>query len=143
MPGGVNCDCTVADYRCPLLALAVPNPNTGGISVPIPSLHRADLIAHTGAMNNVALLRQVMFRPVGAIPGVQNPDHPNFTGSNPNFNPAWDGITPGGGQWDVDNMGIGVPDSVWVDLGRPCVSPPTARPTSRCSPSCASTWTAA
>ena len=70
-------------------------------------------------------------------------DHPNFTGSNPNFNPVWDGVTPVGsgmqkiagqgggaatptgkiiqygGMWDVDNDGDGVPDSVWVDLGMP------------------------
>ena len=61
-----------------------------------------------------------MFRPIGVIPAsTGNPDHPYFTGSNPNFNPLWDGITPGQGQWDVDNMGNGKPDSVWVDLGMP------------------------
>ncbi len=39
-------------------------------------------------------------------------DHPNFTGSNPNF----DAIN---GPWDVDNDGDGVPDSVWIDAGYP------------------------
>ena len=83
------------------------------------------------------LLRSIMMRPNPA-------DHPNFTGSNPNFNAVWDGITPVGsgleqnsnnsgnntsnttgnviqfgGMWDVDNDGDGVPDSVWVDLGMP------------------------
>ena len=48
-----------------------------------------------------------------------DPDHPDFDGSNPNFNPAWDGITAGQGQWDVDSNGDGVPDSIWVDLGMP------------------------
>ena len=116
MPGGVNSDYTAPDQQDPLLAFAVPNPNgNGGVLVPIPSLHRADLIAATNAMNNVAILRQVMYRP-------NTIDHPNFTGSNPNpggFNPLWDGITPGQGSWDVDNQGTGVPDSVWVDLGLP------------------------
>ena len=116
VPGGPNSDYTGPDYQDPIIALAVPHYNnagiTDGIRVPIPSLHRADLIAHTNAMGNVTLLRQVMFRP-------NKFDHPNFTGSNPNFNPIWDGITPGQGQWDVDNDGDGVPDSVWVDLGMP------------------------
>ena len=120
--GGVNSDHTSVDYQDPLLALAVPNPK-GGISVPIPSLHRSDLIAYLNSksniLNNPNLLRQVMFRPIGAMSGVSNPDHPLFTGSNPNFNPLWDGITPGQGAWDVDNDGDGVPDSVWVDLGMP------------------------
>ena len=127
IPGGVNSDYTAADYQDPLPALAVPDPsNNGGILVPIPSLHRADLIAYCAKQAgisspqvqsnwgaaNVGLLRQVMFRP-------NSIDHPLFTGSNPNFNPVWDGITPGGGRWDVDNDGDGIPDSVWVDLGLP------------------------
>ena len=33
--------------------------------------------------------------------------------------PTWDGVTAEAGQWDVDNDGDGVPDSVWVDLGMP------------------------
>jgi hypothetical protein len=72
---------------------------------------------------NVALLRQIMLRPIGQftsfVTTTTNLDHPNFTGSNPNFNPFWDGVTAGAGQWDVDNDGDGVPDSVWVDLGMP------------------------
>ena len=61
IPGGVNSDYTAADYQDPLLALAIssyempPDPtpaaklnlNNGGIRVPIPSLHRSDLIACT------------------------------------------------------------------------------------------------
>ncbi len=64
-----------------------------------------------------------MLRPIGQfnsfVTTKTNLDHPNFTGSNPNFNPLWDGVTVGAGQWDVDNDGDGVPDSVWVDLGMP------------------------
>ena len=122
IPGGVNGDYTAADYTDPLIALAISNTN-GGISVPIPSLHRSDLIAFTGGTSSVATLRQVMFRPNWI-------DHPNFTGSNPtgtftlgsaNFNPTWDGISgnPNQYSWDVNNDGSGIPDSVWVDLGMP------------------------
>jgi hypothetical protein len=121
IPGGVNSDYTAADYQDPLLALAIPY--QGGIRVPIPSLHRADLIAHlqqsqSNVLTNATLLRQVMFRP-------NSVDHPNFTGSNPNFNPLWDGLPtdingkPVNFAWDVDNDGDGIPDSIWVDLGIP------------------------
>lgn len=134
IPGGVNGDSTVADYSDPLTALAVSD-GSGGVFVPIPSLHRSDLIAYQMTQNhinsfnsnNVGWLRTIMFRP--------NPiDHPNFTGSNPSntftasngvWNASggtWDGNVfnnPNGYQWDVDNMGRGRPDSVWVDLGMP------------------------
>ena len=68
-------------------------------------------------------LVQFVLRPMPQV-------HQKFTGSNPNFNPGWDGQTPNQGQWDVDNDGDGIPDSVWVDLGMP------VRPTGRW-PSCA------
>jgi hypothetical protein len=129
IPGGVNSDYTAADFQDPLLALEAPNPNVPGATiVPIPSLHRSDLIQFfvsqgQNPFNNAGLLRQVMFRPNWL-------DNQNFTGSNPtgtftptspNFNPAWDGVSgkPGQYSWDVDNQGTGVPDSVWVDLGLP------------------------
>ena len=49
----------------------------------------------------VALLRQIMMRPIGQFNSSVTTatavvDHPNFTGSNPNFNPFWDGVTAGG-----------------------------------------------
>ncbi len=58
VPGGVNSDYTAPDYQDPLLAMAVPNPNiSGGVIVPIPSLHRSDLIAYTNAqLGNVGHL---------------------------------------------------------------------------------------
>jgi hypothetical protein len=59
------------------------------------------------------LQRQVVLRPLAA-------DHPNFTGSNPNFNAAI-------GPWDVDNDGDGLPDSVWVDVGLPVQTAPDGR----------------
>ncbi len=126
--GGVNSDYTAADFQDPLVALAVPNPNSnGGIIVPIPSLHRSDLIAYantsaTALQLSAAQMRQVMFRPVGQNCCTGTPDHPLFTGSNPNFNPLWDGnpaTNSNGYAWDVDNDGDGIADSVWVDLGLP------------------------
>lgn len=60
----------------------------------------------------VALKRRMIARP-------QREDHPYFTGSNPGFNPLWDGISPSGGNWDVDNDADGIPDSIWVDVGLP------------------------
>jgi hypothetical protein len=122
--GGANCDYTAPDHQDPLLAFQVPNGS--GIATPLPSLHRPELIAYwaskAGVNNpqnmgswgaaNVALLRAIMARP-------NTVDHLNFSGSNPYFNPVWDGVTAGSGQWDVDNAGSGMPDSVWVDLGFP------------------------
>ncbi len=57
---------------------------------------------------NVTLQRKILFRP-NAI------DHPNFTASvNPSFNP-----TSRTGPYDVDNLGNGTPDSIWIDPGFP------------------------
>jgi hypothetical protein len=127
IPGGVNSDYTAPDYQDPLTALAVSD-GSGGVFVPIPSLHRSDLLAYQNAQNGnlfsssgTATLLQVMFRPNWI-------NNPNFTGSNisgtftsgsQNFNPMWDGLPNGKNSWDVDNMGRGRPDSVWVDLGMP------------------------
>ena len=119
-PGGANTDYTAADYQHMLLAAQLPGPGTvPTMQTPIPSLHRPELIQYwftkTGQSYNTidpGLLRMIMLRP-----NIQ--DHPNFTGSNPNFNPVWDGVTAGNGLWDVDNDGDGVADSVWVDLGMP------------------------
>ena len=70
----------------------------------------ADEDAFKAAVEN--LKRRIILRPL-------KDDHTNFTGSNEDFNPLWDGFTAGGGQWDVDNDGDGVMDSVWVDVGLP------------------------
>ncbi|MBA2117313.1 hypothetical protein [Bremerella alba] len=43
-------------------------------------------------------------------------DHPNFTGSNPNFDIL--AATPGA-RWDIDNDLDGVNDSIWIDVGLP------------------------
>ncbi len=119
-----NEDYDAADYQNMLLGLVLP----GGIT-PIPSLHRPELVQFwsnrpdwSDAALGPQLPRKIILRPLGAIPNPPAgyvPDHPNFTGSNPNFNPAWDGVTAGAGQWDVDNDGDGIPDSIWVDPGLP------------------------
>lgn len=122
-----------------------------GIVVPIPSLHRSELnfywygrgqgnaaglsstsLSRTSYYNNGAtsafpaeLLRATSFRP--------NPyDHPAFWQNvNPNYNPFWDGqyanSSNGTYRWDVDNLGTGVPDSIWVDLGLPVRATPDGR----------------
>ena len=137
--GGANCDYTAPDFQDPLLAYATPGTAGSGVMVPIPSLHRADLIQHWMAATNKGSpltanqMRLLSYRPIGAqkAPLSNNayisdtPDHPYFNGSNPNFNPMWDGQPydangkPVSYRWDVDNMGRGTPDSVWVDLGFP------------------------
>lgn len=68
----------------------------------------------------LAVIRRIVLRPLSI-------DHQNFTGSNANFNPIWDGVTADGSQWDIDNDGDGVPDSIWVDLGLPARSTPDGR----------------
>ncbi len=96
--------------------------------VPIPSLHRPALVNyHGGALPK----RQYILRPLAEDhfedtddDGVYDTGEPGFTGSNPNFVPGWDGVTGGGGAWDVDNDGDGVADSIWVDLGMPARSTP-------------------
>ena len=131
-PGGTNCDYTAPDFQDLLLAFGGPGNASGSFMVPIPSLHRADLIKYWANISDSKnadwkqippdLLRQIMFRP--------SPwDHPTFAAStNPNFNPVWDGVTPNAGQWDVDNDGDGIPDSVWVDLGFPVRNTIDGRP---------------
>ena len=109
-----NGDLTVdTDEQAMLQYLA----NTGGS---IPSFHRPWLIQYLRQRLSGAepeLLNQVM-RAVMMRPSVV--DHPNFTGSNPAFDPVF-------GPWDVDNTGEGIPDSNWVDAGLSPVSGPDGR----------------
>ncbi len=140
-PGGANPDYTAADYQHLLLAAQTPHPAgpPGCLDTPIPSFHRPELVnywinqpGNGGSFDALwqkhpELCRAMMMRTIGQYRGMTNAssvDHPNFTGSNLDingnpFNPVWDGVTAGGGQWDVDNDGDGIPDSVWVDLGAP------------------------
>ena len=74
----------------------------------------------TVAQNIVNFKRRIMLRPLAE-------DNPDFSGGNLLFNPQWNGTfvdnNPVDGvcdyQWDVDNDGDGVADSIWVDLGMP------------------------
>ena len=150
-PGGADEAYDAVDYQNMLLALYVADAQVDGeptsVPVPIPSLHRPELIyywlrktqvipdsspgvpsvamadvteTHLRTLETVApgLLRRIMLRP--------NPvDHPNFTGGNPSFRPCSLGVNtlnPTVGHWDVDNDQDGVHDSIWVDLGAPVLT---------------------
>ena len=111
-----------------------PPPFLGGVV--LPSFHRPDLLNYwanqtksgsdytLGRDTAVPLLRKIMLRPNWH-------DHPNFTGSNPEFSQALAtakaNSTPDHlyrmiyGPWDVDNDNDGVRDSVWVDFGAPVI----------------------
>ncbi|MFN3148762.1 hypothetical protein [Bremerella sp.] len=56
-----------------------------------------------------AFRRKFMLRPTRA-------DHPNFTGSNANFDILGNGTNA---RWDIDNDLDGVADSIWIDIGLP------------------------
>lgn len=119
-------DYDAPDFQSMLLGMMLPGGQT-----PMPSLHRPELVNYwqtqaASQWNDTTLgpqlRRKVILRPLARLPGdpaTFPADHPNFTGSNPYFNPAWDGVTAGGGQWDVDNDGDGIPDSIWIDPGMP------------------------
>ncbi len=107
-----------------------PPPLAPGVNTIIPSLHRPQMIdvwrSHATWATDANFPRQVILRPIGNFPvnGVPIPaaavDHPNFTGSNPNFDAVL-------GPWDVDNDGDGIADSVWVDIGLPVQTAPDGR----------------
>ena len=121
--GGADEDYDAADWNNMLLGLPWDPRDVGNPSPslpPYPSLHRPELVSYwQNAPGTPPSPRQYLLRPFGAtVPNVASgvaPDHPIFTGSNPNPN----GFDPINGPWDVDNDGDGVTDSVWVDLGMP------------------------
>jgi hypothetical protein len=116
--GGADEDYDAADPQNMLLGY-MPVAVSGAPINPLqifPSLHRWDLVSYwqnRGTVWNNDLARKVVLRPLPA-------DHPNFTGSNPSFDPA-------GGPWDVDNDGDGNADSIWVDVGLPVQTAPDGR----------------
>jgi hypothetical protein len=120
-PGGANEDYDAADYQNMLLAVQIVDPSTGKVTGIMPSLHRPALVNYWMNLRglsdwntNFDLQKKVILRPLPCY-------HPNFTVVNPNFDPAWNGTitATSTNQWDVDNDGDGVPDSVWVDMGLP------------------------
>jgi hypothetical protein len=160
--GGANEGYDVADFQNMALSYApatqlaetlVPNPVTAPLptaltdpavgSLVIPSWHRPDLINYfgiqlisgggtlldSGLATNAMLLRKVLLRPNWI-------DHPNFTGSNPEFASITGSTAAAMGQrlarmvygpWDVDNDNDGVRDSIWVDVGLPVMAGPNGK----------------
>lgn len=166
-PGGANEDYDVPDYQNMLLALQLPAGNVLSPSLHRPALinywnnqllthlintssmsadqsagvFACPLLVQSSAYTNMAtdiplildLKRRATLRPLQEY-------HPNFTGSNPNYWPLWDGVIPGPivydldtsiagpevnitqPEWDVDNDGDGIKDSIWVDIGLPVQS---------------------
>lgn len=104
-------------------------------SMVLPSFHRPELLNYwsnllgTGSplASNGMMLRKVLLRPNWI-------DHPDFTGSNPEFSmiPAARNAANDMaklqrmifGPWDVDNDNDGVRDSVWIDVGLPVMAGP-------------------
>jgi len=95
---------------------------------PLPSFHRPKLIEYWRSRAPLAsepnLLRKVLLRPNWL-------DHPNFTGSNPDFsNLTTDNAKVQqmiSGPWDVDNDNDGERESMWVNFGAPVVEGPNGR----------------
>ena len=110
--GGDNVDYTAYDFQNYYLGL-VTHQNSAGIPPVLPSFHHADLCSYwntavSGIASNGTLLRKILFRPNGV-------DHPSFTAS---VNPSFSATSPTG-PYDVDNLGNGKPDSIWIDPGFP------------------------
>ncbi|MFP6671366.1 MAG: hypothetical protein VB857_08125, partial [Pirellulaceae bacterium] len=113
MRGGANESYDAVDHQN--MALAAVIPQEGKV---IPSFHRPALVRYwlgQGSWNR-ALQRQTILRPMNRVYRSDPPqagDHPNFTGSNPGFDPL------NSATWDIDNDNDGIPDSIWTDLGMP------------------------
>ena len=115
-PGGDNPDYTAYDFQSFYLGLVTHAPQGSGIPPVLPSFHHPELYQYWATQNpglasNAALLRKILFRP-------NQVDHPLFCAStNPSFNPGVANTT-----YDVDNLGTGKPDSIWIDPGLPAMT---------------------
>ncbi|HEX3997535.1 MAG TPA: hypothetical protein VHX65_03180 [Pirellulales bacterium] len=114
-PGGANMDYTAPDYNNCYLGLMLNNTTISQSGI-LPSFFRPALYNYWNTQvpnlsTNAQLLRKISFRP-------NMVDHQAFvTNTNPSFaagNPA--------SQFDVDNLGGGVPDSIWIDPGLPVMT---------------------
>jgi len=127
--GGANEDYDAADFQNMILAAQLFYPHHG-VNVTLPSLHRPALINYwmnhaASWATNLDLQRAVMLRPHPQDhcytdvdgSGTWDPGEPDFTGEP--FHPLGPFLPGGGYQWDVDNDGDLVRDSIWVDLGFP------------------------
>lgn len=121
LPTGVTLSDKQAAFGCPILYASGPDGILG---------NGDDLILFDDLKVLFNFKRQVELRPIAAY-------HPNFTGSNPNYWPLWDGDPTSGPiqydfdgdmiyevdivqpEWDVDNDGDAIKDSIWVDIGLP------------------------
>ena len=129
----------------PDVTVAAPLPTNLDTMV-VPSWHRPELvnfwaarllprgqqdIRQSNLAGNAMALRRLMMRPSWL-------DHPNFTGSNPEFAVAAAASSTQEkwgrklarmvyGPWDVDNDNDGVRDSVWVDVGLPVMAGPNGK----------------
>ena len=133
--GGSDESYDAVDFQNMMLAMLPVNPQETVLPDPsafdptdlgqmvIPSLHRPALLNYWRQQLQASgtplelepnLLRKVLLRPNWL-------DHPNFTGSNPDFailgNPQDRLRRMIYGPWDVDNDNDGIRDSVWVDFG--------------------------
>jgi len=122
-----------------------PPPDLG--TTVLPSFHRPELIYYwafqspfapqttqpdvrsstLGQVANVGMLRKILLRPNWW-------DHPNFTGSNPEFAAATSQTRVDNrlarmvyGPWDVDNDNDGIRDSIWIDFGAPVMIGPEGK----------------
>jgi hypothetical protein len=103
-----------ADFQNMFLAIMTPDASTI-----IPSFHRPALMnyfekTHPTLWADPDFRRRVSLRPI----------EPNFDGSNPNYQEL---TGPWDRNFDVDNDGDGIPDSIWVDLGFPVQTAPDGR----------------
>jgi hypothetical protein len=131
--GGANVDYTAYDYNNMYLGLLTNDTSTPPKLPPVlPSFHRSELYAYWNEKLKLttgitpALERKISFRPTQF-------DHPIFCSTtnlafntarpdpkNPTLKipgPAWPDV-----PLDVDNMGTGVPDSIWIDPGLPVMT---------------------
>ena len=77
IPGGVNSDYTAPDYQDPLVAMAMSD-GSGGIFVPIPSMHRSDLFAYQMKQNNFSVWGPNRRRLAAADHVPPQPDRPSL-----------------------------------------------------------------
>lgn len=155
------------DHQNMFLAMHVPTPGNpsaaaihertplSGSYVPVPSMHRPDLIRYwalqfspNGDPKNIppAIMQRISFRPVNQSPRFLamnpafNPQNPSYDPNNPNqypvYDPTWSRRVdnsnpalpiPAAPPWDVDNDGDGLTDSVWIDMGYPVQTGPDGR----------------
>jgi hypothetical protein len=153
-PGGADEDYDAADFQNLLLGAYVGDGSS--MQVRIPSLHRPALVdywiakANLGPPTNVkkgwndvgndlaqALRRKILMRPSSLdhfndLDGDDRRDEDGKVFTEPDFAGRmgaleFDPTSTDPANWDVDNDGDGVPDSVWVDAGLPVQSAPDGR----------------